>query len=155
MPERLKYMREYEGTGTLHYPGISIINGAFRLAFKENGKTTLKFMPEGKSYLELLNLPSDPGRFVGESKDPKYTVIIDRVYDVDASFHEGSARLKFDISHPVRITYHNLREDDEIELVQGLSNFLLYGLESTQRGKELVRDTLRCMLDEKEVFLIQ
>lgn len=148
-------MRKYEGKGTLHFPWVSIIKGTFELTFKENGKTTLEFIPEGTTYFKLLDLPSDPGRFVGESTDSKYTVLIDKVYMVGASFGEGNALLEFDIFHPVRITYQDLREDDEIEVVQGFSNFLFDGIEATQRGEHWVRDTVRCMLDGKEVCLIQ
>jgi hypothetical protein len=68
---------------------------------------------------------------------------------------EGNDRLTFEIFHPVRIIYQDIKEDDDIEVVQGLSNFLFDGLEGTQRGQEWTRDTLRCMLDGKEVRLVQ
>jgi len=148
-------MREYKGKGALHFPWVPIIEGTFKLTFKDNGKTSLEFIPEGTTFFNLLSLPSDAGRFTGKANDSKYTIFIDKVYIRRATIGEGDPRLTFEIFHPIRITYQNLQEDDEIEMVQGLSNFLFDGKEATQRGQQWIRDTLRCVLNGKEVRLVQ
>lgn len=148
-------MREYEGKGSLHFPWIPVIEGTFKLTFKENGKTILELTPEGTTYFKLLNLPSDPGRFTGKAIDSKFTILVDKVYMISAHIGEGNNRLTFEIFQPVRIIYQVIKEDDEIEIVQGLSNFLFYGMEATQRGQQWTRDTLRCTLGGKEVCLVQ
>jgi hypothetical protein len=149
-------MREYEGRGTLHFPWSPVIKGTFKLTFKDNGKTSLEFNPESVIHPELLNLPWDAGRFTGESLDSTYTIFIDKIYLVRASnILTDDTRLKLDIFNPIKITYKDIKDDDEVELAHGLSNFLFYGMETTQRGQEWVRDTVRCILNGQEIRLIQ
>ena len=148
-------MREYEGKGSLHFPWVSAIEGTFKLTFKENGKTILELIPEGTTYFGLQDLTSDPGRFSGKAIDSKYSILVDKVYFRRAQNVEGNDRFTFEIFQPVRIIYQAVKEDDEIEIAQGLSNFLFDGTEMTQRGQQWTRDTLRFTLDGKEVCLIQ
>jgi len=147
-------MRRYEGKGILSFPGISDIDGKFEIRFQDNGKTTLTFITsEGdfKTVIDITNVDS-PGKFKGESDNSKYFVYIDKIYF--GILHMPEKQFEFDITYPVKVIYNTIQGDDEIRLIRGLSNFIFWGTEATQRGQTWRRDTIRASLVGTEIQLI-
>ena len=153
---KVSAMRSYAGTATLSFTGIADINGSFKLTFQENSDVALVFFPENSVPREIMNFRLDTSKFSGESAKSDYRVNIDKIYL--KRIHLGGRddiRIEFSVFHPVKIDYQPLEDDDRIELIRGFSNLLFRGMEITQSGKTCRRDTIRVVLEGREIRLTQ
>jgi len=146
-------MREYKGTGTLSFPGIPITKGTFKLVFEDSGEAKLSMIPN--TYVaQLMMLSHISGKFSGNSSNPQCNIKINTIYLSKVTMGTKGYRIKAEIFHPVKIIFKQLK-NEEIEVHRGLSNFIVYGTDTIQHGKRRIRGKTKCILDGKDVQLIQ
>lgn len=151
-------MRKYFGTGVLTFPKIGNFSGSFSLIFNNSGKATLEFEPGkiDRVFINFLFRKRHPvGSFKGRIKQPAGNLKIDEIYFGRFIQNGSTCKLSFDLFCPIFAEFSPLVPNDEVELRRGLTNFLFYGEDITQRGNELRRDTTKIVIDNQEVRLVQ
>ena len=136
-------MRKYFGTGVLTFPKIGDFSGSFSLTFNNSGKATLEFEPRkiDSVFINFLLRKRHPvGSFKGSIKQPAGSLKIDEIHFGRFIQNGPIYKLSFDLFCPIFAEFGPLVPNDVVELRRGLTNFLFYGEDITQRGNEHVVD---------------
>ena len=151
-------MRRYFGTGVLTFPKIGNFDGSFSLVFDDSGKAVLELELRkiDKAFTDFINKKDHPvGSFEGTMTQPSGTLKVNEIHFGRCIQTGATYKLSFDLFHPIFTEFGSLNSNDEIEVRYGLTNFLFYGIEITQRGNEYRKDTIKLVVEDQEVRLVQ
>ena len=159
-------MRKFDGNGTWHLEGIGDVDGEFQILFEENGRTSLILVPNVFSrvlsaVLEQFSQRDEQlvGNFLGTVNNPSGKIEAEQVYlnkfGLGIAHLPVGVELEFRIFNLFIIDFNNIEPEDEVEIRYGLTNFLFFGREITERNGQFTRDTIRFNVEGLEIALIQ